>query len=393
MKRVAIVFGTRPEGIKLAPVIHECRRRSNEIDARVINTGQHQELLRPVLEFFSLPVDQHLEVMRPEQTLTQLTSNLLTELDRTFQQDRPDVVVVQGDTTTAMAAAMSAFYHRIPVAHVEAGLRTDDLASPFPEELNRRVLGQIASLHLAPTPRARAMIERDALLVLGSRVAVTGNTVIDALYQTAERVSISPPPDAALDAVRTWRAAGPDRRVILVTGHRRENFGDPMREFFSALRDIERLQPNVLIVFPVHLNPNVQRAASEVLSGASNVLLTPPKDYPTFVALMLAADLIITDSGGVQEEAPALGKPVLVTRTTTERPDGFDAGVVRLVGPHRGMILSEVNRLLSDRDYYRQMAAGGSPYGDGHAATRIVGLLLGEKVEEFNPHLTRTSGK
>lgn len=384
-RKIAFVLGTRPEAIKLAPVIAECRRRADQMDTFVINTGQHQELLRPVLDFFSVTVDADLALMRPNQTLAELTSRILEALDKVFRSLRADCVVVQGDTTTAMAAALTAFYHKFAVAHVEAGLRTDDLYSPFPEEMNRRTISQIARWHFAPTPLARTRLEREAVPSLGGRIVVTGNPVIDALYQAVRLVRENPPADPDLEMVQSWKSAGAHRRVILVTGHRRENFGSPFAEFCSALREIGRCHADVLLVYPVHLNPNVQAAVKEVLTDARNVHLSPPKDYPTFVALMQEADLLITDSGGVQEEAPALGKPVLVTRSTTERPEGIQAGAVLLVGTDHRTIVREVNRLISERAQDRHLMIAGSPFGDGKASERIVQALLDERVEEFCP--------
>lgn len=351
----------------------------------VISTGQHREMLKPILKLFGIEPDIDLDLMRPNQTLADVTARAITALTKVFEENRPDAVVVQGDTTTAMSAAMAAFYQRIPVGHVEAGLRTDDLAAPFPEEFNRRVIGQVTNWHLAPTPRAKAMIKRDALDVLGGKIIVTGNTVIDALLQAVDSLDANPPQSEELVAAKEWKAKSAANKFVLITGHRRENFGKPFEEFCLGLQDIANAHPEALMIYPVHLNPNVQKPVKDMLSSTPNIKLAPVADYPVFVSLMREADLIITDSGGVQEEAPALGKPVLVTREVTERPEAVDAGGVRLVGPHRATIYEWAHRLLTDCDEYSRMAQARSPYGDGLAARRIIEALLGKEVEEFNP--------
>lgn len=368
----------------MAPVILAAHANPR-IQPLVVSTGQHREMLKPILQLFQIKPDVDLELMQPNQTLASLTARAMQELDRLLAREKPDAVAVQGDTTTAMVAAMAAFYARIPVAHVEAGLRSDRLDAPYPEEMNRRVIGQIARWHFPPTPAAAENLYRDGIDRLGGQIIVTGNTVIDALQQTRKVLDARPMDDPILGQARAWKSH-PGRRMILVTGHRRENFGEPFREFCLGLRDIAEAQPNCLLVYPVHLNPNVQAPVRELLAGTPNVVLTEPAGYPVFVSLMLESDLIITDSGGVQEEGPALGKPVLVTRDVTERPEAVEAGGVLLVGPHRARLFAEANRLLGDDILYRSMAVPRSPYGDGHASERCMAALLGESVQPFALH-------
>jgi len=373
--KLAFIFGTRPEAIKVAPVLLEARRRAG-VEALAISTGQHRDMLRPVLGLFGIEPDIDLQLMRPSQTLAGLTALAVESVTACLTETKPDAVIVQGDTTTAMAAALAAFYLRIPVAHIEAGLRSDRLDAPFPEEANRRIISQLAQWHLAPTPGAAEFLRRNAVHLLGGRIVVTGNTVIDALLLAVAAVEKNPPADPDLRAAHEWKARG--GRLVLVTGHRRENFGEPFREFCLGLADIAEAHPDCLLLYPVHLNPNVQAPVRELLSSCTNIRLAPPADYPTFVAMMQAADLIITDSGGVQEEAPALGKPVLVTRDVTERPEAVAAGGVILVGPHREALRREAARLLSDRDVYTRMAVPRFPYGDGKAAARCVDAIIEE---------------
>lgn len=380
--KLALVFGTRPEAIKMAPVILEARRRAS-VEPLIVSTGQHREMLRPILALFGIHPHRDLDLMVPNQTLAGLTARATESLSNLFREERPDAVVVQGDTTTAMCAAIAAFYERIPVAHVEAGLRSDRLDAPFPEEFNRRTIGQVARWHLAPTPTAAGYLYRDNLQALGGGVHVTGNTVIDALYLAVEAIAANPPQSETLDRVRRQVEGG--GRMVLVTGHRRENFGEPFREFCHGLADIAIAHPETLLVYPVHLNPNVQAPVREILGGLDNVLLCAPADYPEFVALMQAATLIITDSGGVQEEAPALGKPVLVTRDVTERPEAVAAGGVRLVGPRREAIVREALELLRGGDVYTRMAKARQPYGDGKAAARCLDAIEGKDFKEFAP--------
>ncbi|CAN5177359.1 UDP-N-acetylglucosamine 2-epimerase (non-hydrolyzing) [soil metagenome] len=384
--KLLFAFGTRPEGIKLAPVILEARRREG-IESLVVSTGQHREMLEAVLTLFAIKPDVDLALMQPGQTLPALTARAMAAFAPLLQREKPDAVVVQGDTTTAMVCALAAFYERIPVAHVEAGLRTDRRDAPFPEEVNRRLIGQLANWHFAPTEGSRQNLLRDGVQHLGGKIIVTGNTVIDALLLAVDAVKKNPPAHDDLRAALDWKSR-PGACVILVTGHRRENFGEPFREFCLGLRDIATAHPEALIVYPVHLNPQVQAPVRELLAGVANIRLAPVVDYPVFVALMQAADLIITDSGGVQEEAPALGKPVLVTRDVTERPEAVQAGGVKLVGPHRQALFDAADLLLRDPKAYAEMAKARSPYGDGHAAARCIDALLTK--EDSNDEDLRT---
>ncbi len=359
-KKVLCVVGTRPEAIKMAPVILALQQEP-WADVRVLATAQHRHLLDQVLEFFAIVPDLDLDIMRPNQALTTLTARLLLDMDDVLSAEKPDVVLVQGDTTTVMSVALSSFYHNIPVGHVEAGLRTGDIRNPFPEEANRVIAGRLARWHFAPTSMARDNLLREG--VDAEHVVLSGNTVIDALLMTAAR---DLPLDLGLD---------PARRMVLVTSHRRENFGAPFRAICRALRTLANRNPDVQFLYPVHPNPNVRDVAHDMLSALPNFVLTEPLDYPPFVAAMRAAHLILTDSGGVQEEAPALGKPVLVLRDETERPEAVAEGVVKLVGPHEQRIVDETQRLLDDPQAWHAMARGVSPYGDGHAAPRIVATL------------------
>lgn len=359
-KRILAVVGTRPEAIKMAPVIRALRSEP-WAEVRVLATAQHRQMLDQVLDAFAIVPDVDLDIMAPDQTLPELTSRLLSRLDEVFARERPDVVLIQGDTTTVMTAAMAAFYRHIAVGHVEAGLRTGDLQNPFPEEMNRIVAGRLSRWHFAPTAGARDNLLREGFDP--ASVHVTGNTVIDALLEVVQREV--PLPVEVPEG----------RRMLLVTAHRRENFGAPFREVCEAVRDIADRHADVHVVYPVHPNPNVSGPAHEILSGHARIVLCPPLDYLPFVAAMKRAHLILTDSGGVQEEAPALGKPVLVMRQETERPEAVEAGVVKLVGPVRDAIVAEASRLLDDTEAYARMARGVSPYGDGRAAGRIVDIL------------------
>lgn len=359
-KRILCVVGTRPEAIKMAPVILALRREP-WATVRVLATAQHRHMLDQVLDFFGIEPDIDLDIMRPNQALTTLTARLLLDLDDVLQAEKPDVVLVQGDTTTVMTVALACFYHRIPIGHVEAGLRTWDMHNPFPEEANRVIAGKLATWHFAPTEGSRRNLLREG--VADADIRVTGNTVIDALLLTAAKnVEIGVPLD-------------PARRLVLVTSHRRENFGEPFRAICGALRDLAQANPHVQFLYPVHPNPNVKDVAHETLAELPNFLLCDPLDYAPFVAAMKRAHFVISDSGGVQEEAPALARPVLVLRDETERPEAVEQGVVRLVGSNRDRIVSEAQRLLDDGRVYAQMARGVSPYGDGKASERIVSTL------------------
>lgn len=360
-----VVFGTRPEVIKLAPVVLELRRRPRSFRTVLLATAQHRGLLDQMLRVFDLAPDIDLDLMRPEQSLEDLTARIVRRVGAALGEARPDVVLIQGDTTTAMAAALAAFYRRIPVGHVEAGLRTGDPANPFPEEINRRIAGVLAAYHFAPTRLAARNLRREG--IAPERIFLTGNTIVDALRHIAAKEADRPP------AVRL----NPGQRLILVTAHRRESFGRPLERVFRALRDIARRHPDVDIVYPVHPNPNVRAAAAKVLAGAPRIRLIEPLDYLEFLSLLRRAHLALTDSGGVQEEAPTFKVPVLVLREVTERPEGVAAGVAKLVGTDRARIVAETSRLLEDDRAYRAMAARRNPYGDGHAAERIRDALLG----------------
>jgi len=356
--RIVCVVGTRPEAIKMAPVIRKLRQE-DWCECLVLCTAQHRELLDQVLNLFGIEPDADFGAMRPNQTLAGLTSLLVEKFDAQLARWRPQALLAQGDTTSAMAAALCSFYHRVPFGHVEAGLRTGNLYGPFPEEMNRLVAARIARWHFAPTQEAARNLAREA--IDARQVHVTGNTVIDALLQVAAQSGDAP--------------AASGLRLVLVTAHRRENFGRPFREICRAIRHLADRRPDVQFLYPVHPNPNVKEMAHEMLGGHPRIRLAEPLDYPAFVAAMKQAHFILTDSGGVQEEAPALGKPVLVLRRETERPEALAAGVVRLIGTAFERIVSESIRLLDDSLHYASMAHGVSPYGDGHAAERIARLL------------------
>lgn len=358
--KILCVIGTRPEAIKMAPVILALQQEP-WAEVRVIATAQHRHMLDQVLTFFGIKPDLDLDMMRPNQSLTALTARLLTAMDEVLLSESPDVVLVQGDTTTVMTVALACFYHRILVGHVEAGLRTWDMHNPFPEEANRVIAGKLARWHFAPTEGARQNLLREG--VLAQNITVTGNTVIDALLITAAKVlSVGLNLDDA-------------KRLVLVTSHRRENFGEPFRNICMALRTLAERNSDIQIFYPVHPNPNVKDVAHQLLGNISNIVLCEPLDYAPFIAAMKKAYLIISDSGGVQEEAPALGKPVLVLREETERPEAVEMGVVKLVGVNSERIVQEAQLLLDDVNAYRAMARGVSPYGDGQAAGRIVDVL------------------
>ncbi|MGB9791376.1 MAG: non-hydrolyzing UDP-N-acetylglucosamine 2-epimerase [Thermacetogeniaceae bacterium] len=378
--RVLSIFGTRPEAIKMAPVIRELENHAQCIEQRVVVTAQHREMLDQVLRLFSLKPDYDLSVMRQNQDLFDVTVAVLKGLKEVLESERPDLVLVQGDTTSTFAGALAAFYCRIPVGHVEAGLRTYEKYAPFPEEINRVLTSHLADLHFAPTAKARDALLREGIGDEG--IFVTGNTVIDALLMA---VSIPCQLDPELE--RPFRENG---RVLLLTTHRRENLGEPLRRVYMALRRILERYRDVGVLFPVHKNPAVRREVERVLVGADRVYLTEPLDYLPFVNAMKRSYLVLTDSGGIQEEAPALGKPVLVLRDVTERPEAVAAGTARLVGTDPERLEAEVSRLLDDEDAYRGMAEAVNPYGDGMAARRIAQAILwyfgkGPAPEAFSP--------
>lgn len=372
--KISIIFGTRPEAIKLAPIILALRK-DPRYQCHVCVTAQHREMLDQILEVFQIVPDCDLNLMRPGQTLSSLTASAMTALDGYLGSENPDLILVQGDTTTVFVASLSAFYHRIPVGHVEAGLRTGNMDAPWPEEANRVLTSDLSTLHFVPTPLSRQNLLREGI---GSeKIYITGNTVIDALFLAVEKVHKLQPSIPGLDP----EVAKPSSKIplVLITGHRRESFGEKLRSICGAINDLATAFPHVPFVYPVHLNPNVRSAVAEVFGGglgssskSANVHLIEPMSYLPFVALMERATLILTDSGGVQEEAPSLGKPVLVTRETTERPEAVSAGTAKLVGADRDKIVFEVSRLLTDRTYYESMSRAHNPYGDGKAAQRIL---------------------
>lgn len=363
--KVLIVFGTRPEAIKMAPVIRELEK---SLDVCVCVTAQHREMLDQVLDLFEIVPDHDLDIMKPGQDLFGVTSNVLLGIKKVLSEEKPDVVLVHGDTTTTMAASLAAFYMQIPVGHVEAGLRTHDIYSPFPEEINRQVTSRIATYHFAPTEQARQNLIAEQ--VRDEKIIVTGNTVIDALLSVVEKareVTFSK------DLVKQlpFLATDQNYRMVLVTGHRRENFGQGFENICQALHDLAKIHPEVQFVYPVHLNPNVREPVNRILSEVNNIHLVQPQDYLPFVKLMDISYIILTDSGGIQEEAPSLGKPVLVMRNTTERPEAIEAGTVKLVGVDRDKIVQAVNLLLTDEKAYKAMSRSHNPYGDGNASKRI----------------------
>jgi len=371
MVKVLAVFGTRPEAIKMAPLIHLL---SKKVDIKVCVTAQHREMLDQVLELFEITPDYDLNIMKPGQDLFDLTSNVLLGIKKVVQIEEPDFVLVHGDTTTSMAAAMSAFYLQIPVFHVEAGLRTYDINSPFPEEFNRQLTSRIATLHFAPTEIARQNLLDEK--VQDRQIFVTGNTVIDALLFMVGKARSANFSDSFLENMpflKQERIIIP--RIILVTGHRRENFGLGFEEICYALRVIAGKNPNIKIIYPVHLNPNVREPVNRILSNLNNVHLVEPMEYLTFIKLMDLSYLILTDSGGIQEEAPSLGKPVLLMRDSTERPEAVEAGTVKLVGTNKEEIIKMVNQLLSNDVLYEQMSKAYNPYGDGNASNMICDFL------------------
>ena len=367
-RRILTVFGTRPEAIKLFPLVHALER-DPRFTSRVCVSAQHRAMLDQVLAIAAIEPDHDLDLMRPDQTLDGLTAALLTALGEVMDAERPDRVVVQGDTTTAMTAALCAYYRKIPVCHVEAGLRSGNIHHPWPEEVNRKVIGTIAALHCAPTETAAEALRREN--VDPASVHVTGNTVIDALHWITARIAEEPALASGLAGLEQ-RFAG--KRIVGVTSHRRENFGEGMEAIASAIHRLAE-RDDVALIFPVHLNPNVRTVMNERLGGLANVALIEPLDYPNFARLLAISTLMLTDSGGVQEEAPALGKPVLVMRETTERPEGIAAGTAKLVGTDADRIVAEAARLLDDEAAYAAMARAHNPFGDGHSAARIAELL------------------
>ncbi len=369
-RRIAVFMGTRPEAIKMAPII-AAMEAADGLEPLVINSGQHLEMIQQVIDLFGVSVDHELQVMRANQSLAGLTSRLIEKIDNVLTEERPDMVLVQGDTTTVLCAALTSFYQRIPIGHVEAGLRTGNMRSPFPEEANRRLVSPLVDLHFAPTEASRQSLLAET--ICDESISVTGNTVVDALFMELKRQEAP----AVQQQLREKLAQliGQDwleRPSVLVTGHRRENLGDGFEQICTALAELSQRFPETLIVYPVHLNPNVLKVVHERLGDIENIRLIEPQPYAEFVTLAKTCRLILTDSGGVQEEAPSLGKPVLVMRDTTERPEGVEAGTVKLVGAQAERIVTEASLLLSDEAAYQAMASVANPYGDGQASERIV---------------------
>ena len=382
MKKIMLVFGTRPEAIKMAPLVKEFQKHPEEFETIVCVTGQHREMLDQVLHIFDIRPDYDLNIMKQGQDLYDVTARVLTGMRDIFKVCRPDVVLVHGDTTTSTAAALAAFYQQIPVGHVEAGLRTHNIYSPWPEEMNRQITGRIATYDFAPTPLSRENLLKEN--VPESQITVTGNTVIDALYWVVDKIKSDKSLDKSLE--NELAKAGYDvtrlsggKKLVLITGHRRENFGDGFISMCTAIKDLTNKYPDVDFVYPMHLNPNVRKPIHEVfgenLTGLGNMFFIEPLEYLSFVYLMEKSSIVLTDSGGIQEEAPGLGKPVLVMRDTTERPEALDAGTVKLVGTDYDKIVNEVSVLLDDSEAYEKMSKAVNPYGDGKACGRIVGRL------------------
>jgi UDP-N-acetylglucosamine 2-epimerase (non-hydrolysing) len=373
MKKVMLIFGTRPEAIKLAPVLKELQKFPNQFEIVVCVTSQHRQMLDQVLDVFNIIPDYDLDIMKPGQDLFDVTCNVLQGIKPVIEEERPDIALAQGDTTTAMATALSCYYCQVPIGHIEAGLRTNNKFAPFPEEINRKIVGAIADIHFAPTEWARENLLREG--ISDATIFVTGNTVIDALFSVIKTVETN----AQLKEQLATRFSflGKDKRLILVTGHRRENFGDGFENICQALAEIAERHSDVDIIYPVHLNPNVQEPVRRTLSHVEsrNIFLIEPIDYLPFIYLMNRSYMIITDSGGIQEEAPSLGKPVLVMREKTERPEAVTAGTAKLVGTDRSCIVRETERLLTDKNAYQTMAMAYNPYGDGKAAERIIAAL------------------
>ncbi len=369
MKRVLFIAGTRPEAIKLAPVIKYFNRQAGTFETLLCSTGQHREMLTQAFLDFELTPDIALNVMQPDQTLATLSARLFQAVDAVYERHKPDWIMVQGDTTTVMIASLAAFYRQIKIGHIEAGLRSFDRQHPFPEEINRRVAGLVADRHFAPTPQARQNLIREG--VDDAFITVTGNTVIDALLWMVQKTRIERPRVPA----RVEQILRNNKPFVLITGHRRESFGRGFENVCLAIRDLAQALPHVAFVYPVHLNPHVQKPVMEILDGIPGVLLIEPQTYKPFIRLMDACTLILTDSGGVQEEGPSLGKPVLVMREVTERPEGVEAGTSILVGANRENIVCEVKRLLADEQARETMTRCTNPYGDGHASARIFGAM------------------
>lgn len=389
MKRIMLVFGTRPEAIKMCPLVKELQKRPGEFETIVCVTGQHREMLDQVLQIFDVRPNYDLNIMKQGQDLTDVTSRILVGLRDVLKECRPDVVLVHGDTTTSTAGALAAFYAQIPVGHVEAGLRTHNIYSPWPEEINRQITGRIATFNFSPTPLSEKNLKEEKV---HGEIFVTGNTVIDALHLVVEKLKNNP--ILAQEQARILTTAGYDasrlaggKKLVLITGHRRENFGEGFLHMLTAMKDLSHHYPEVDFVYPMHLNPNVRLSVHQVFGDVPNLpnfFFIEPLQYLEFVYLMSQSSIVLTDSGGIQEEAPGLGKPVLVMRDTTERPEALSAGTVRLVGTNYDRIVQELSRLLDSESAYTQMSHAVNPYGDGQACRRIADVLAGRKTDMYN---------
>ena len=389
MKRIMLVFGTRPEAIKMCPLVKELQKRPGEFETIVCVTGQHREMLDQVLQIFDVRPNYDLNIMKQGQDLTDVTSRILVGLRDVLKECRPDVVLVHGDTTTSTAGALAAFYAQIPVGHVEAGLRTHNIYSPWPEEINRQITGRIATFNFSPTPLSEKNLKEEKV---HGEIFVTGNTVIDALHLVVEKLKNNP--ILAQEQARILTTAGYDvsrlaggKKLVLITGHRRENLGEGFLHMLTAMKDLSHHYPEVDFVYPMHLNPNVRLSVHQVFGDVPNLpnfFFIEPLQYLEFVYLMSQSSIVLTDSGGIQEEAPGLGKPVLVMRDTTERPEALSAGTVRLVGTNYDRIVQELSRLLDSESAYTQMSHAVNPYGDGQACRRIADVLAGRKTDMYN---------
>lgn len=383
MKKILLVFGTRPEAIKMSPLVKEFQKYSDKFKTIVCVTGQHREMLDQVLHVFEIVPDYDLNIMKQGQDLYDVTARVLLGMRDVLKEVKPDIVLVHGDTTTSTAAALAAFYQQIPVGHVEAGLRTHNIYSPWPEEMNRQITGRITTYHFAPTPLSKENLLAENVKL--EQITITGNTVIDALYMVTERIKADKTLDKELEGILLHAGYDVNRlsagkKLVLVTGHRRENFGDGFLSLCQAIQTLTQKYPDVDFVYPMHLNPNVRKPIHEVfgddLSSLGNMFFIEPLEYLSFVYLMEKSTIVLTDSGGIQEEAPGLGKPVLVMRNTTERPEALEAGTVKLVGTDFNKIVREVSALLEDKEYYERMSKAVNPYGDGHACERIVSKFI-----------------
>lgn len=368
MKKILFIFGTRPEAIKLSPLVKEAQKNPDKWDVKVCITAQHREMLDQVLSFFEVKADHDLELMKPNQSLFDITANGLKGLEKVLNAEQPELVIVQGDTATAFIGSLAAYYKQIKVAHIEAGLRSGDKYSPFPEEMNRKLTGSLTDFHFAPTPAAKENLDKENIR---EHVYVTGNTVIDALFLGLELMKKN-----ESNYANSYKYLTPNKKLILVTGHRRESFGDPFREICTAIRDLaEKYVKEIEFIYPVHLNPNVQAPVKEILEGHKNIHLIEPVNYPHLLWLLQKSYLVLTDSGGIQEEAPSLGKPVLVMRDVTERMEGVAAGTAKLVGTDKNTIVRSVIELLENKNVYEKMSKANNPYGDGTSSAQIMKIL------------------